>query len=124
MALESYDRGALFIDGVCQGEWQDGSVDFLGSFSAVETMANGGSIRGFVRDEARGMNVTATYRIRTDGTEFDEIVDAYDNGTTVACHVWIGGKQFGAEGKINLGSAALKEGTIEMNFVGAKPEIF
>lgn len=123
MALETYDRGALFLDGTCLAEWQEGSVDFKGNFSAVETMARGGSIRGFVRDEAKGMDVSFTLRIRRDGSEFQDIIEAWRDGTTVFVAVWLGGVQFSSEGKINLGGMPLKDGTLEVTFVGAAPEI-
>ena len=123
MALYAYSRGALFYEGSCLAEWQEGTCDLKGNFEAVETMAEGGSIRGFIRSEPRGMDVTFTTRIRADGTEFADLVDDWKNGATVSVSVWIGGKAFISQGVLNLGSISMKEGTIEATFMGAKPEI-
>jgi hypothetical protein len=106
------------------GHWQEGTADFPGNFSAVETMYQGGSIRGFVRDEARGMNVSWTMRIPVDGEEYQDIIDAWNDGATVVVNVWSGGVQYGAEGKINLAGQNLKDGTLDVEFVGAKPEVY
>ena len=123
MALYDYSRGALFYEGECKAEWQEGSCELTGNFEPVETMAEGGSIRGFVRSEPRGMNVSFTTRIRADGTEFSDYVDDWKDGATVSVAVWIGGKAFISQGKLNLGAVSLKEGTVEATFMGAKPEI-
>lgn len=123
MALKVYDRGTLFLNGTCLAEWQDGSVEFPGSFTPVETMAGGGSIRGFVRNEGRGMNTTFTLRVRRDGSEYQPIIDAWNNGDTVVVTVWMGGKQISSEGKLNLGSSSMKDGTLEVQFIGARPDI-
>ena len=123
MSLEVYDRGALFLDGTCLAEWTDGTVDFKGNFTAVETMARGGSIRGFVRDEARGMDVNFTQRIRRDGTEFSPTLHQWLDGETVSIGVRIGGEWVVSEGKINLGTLSMKDGTQEVTFVGAAPEV-
>jgi hypothetical protein len=123
MALYQYDRGALFYNSSCLAEWQEGTVDFPGVHEAVETMAKGGTIRGFVRSEARGMNASFTIRIRHDGTEWQDIVDDWNSGGTVMVSVWIGGIQFSSEGKIDLGTVDLKAGTAEVNFKGARPDI-
>ena len=123
MGLKVYDRGVLFLNSTCLAEVQDFTADFPGVHEPVETMAKGGTIRGFVRSEARGMNVSGTLRIRRDGSEWQDIVDAWDNGDTVVVSVWIGGVQFSAEGKVDLGSLAGKDGTCEFNFKGAKPDI-
>lgn len=124
MALYQYDRGALFLEGSCLAEWQGGTVNFPGTHTPVETMANGGTRRGFVRDEARGMDCSFTIRIRRDGSEFQDLVDDWDNGTIVSVHVWIGGVQFGAQGVIDFGALDLKEGTLEVNFMGAAPQVY
>jgi hypothetical protein len=124
MTLRTYDRAILFYEGSALGEIQDFSVEFLGAHEAVETMANGGSIRGFIRSEAKGMNVTGTLRIRKDGSEFQDIIDDWKNGTIVAVHVWTGGVQFGSKGVVDLGGLAGKDGTLEINFKGAAPEVF
>jgi len=124
MALYDYSRGALFLDGDCQQEWNGGTVDMGGTWRPIDTMAAGGSRRGFVRDEPLYMNVNWTIEIREDGTEYQDICDAWYDGSTVAVHIWIGGVQWGAEGKVALGAKDLKEGTMEVNFNGAKPEKF
>jgi len=123
MPLQVYDRGTLFLDGTCLAEWQEGTADFPGAWAPVETMAKGGTIRGFARSEGRGMNVTFTLRVRRDGSEYQDIIDAWHNGDTVVITLWMGGKQISSEGKINLGGQGMKEGTLEVNFVGAAPDI-
>jgi hypothetical protein len=116
MALEVYEKATLFLDSTALTEWQEGT--------AVETMFQGGSIRGFVRDEPLGMNADLTERVRRDGTEYQDLVEAWRDGTTVTLTVWIGGVQFSSEGKINMGSLDGKAGTHAVNFVGAKPEVY
>lgn len=124
MALYSYDRGALFINGSCAQEWQEGSVEFVGMHEPVTTMAQGGSIRGFIRSDAQGMNATFTLRIRSDGTEWQDYVDHVMNAEAVALSVWIGGVQFIAEGVLDLTSTDMKAGTAEFSFKGAKPDVY
>jgi hypothetical protein len=124
MALEVYEKATLFLDSTALTEWQEGTVELVGNYTPVETMFQGGSIRGFVRDEPLGMNADLTERVRRDGTEYQDLVEAWRDGTTVTLTVWIGGVQFSSEGKINMGSLDGKAGTHAVNFVGAKPEVY
>jgi len=121
--LQQYDRGALFYKSECLAEWQEGTANFPGAHEPVETMAKGGTRRGFVRSEGRGMDASFTIRIRRDGTEFRDIIEDWNDGATVMVSLWIGGVQFSAEGKVDLGAIDLKAGTVEVNFQGAAPDI-
>lgn len=122
--IQKYDKGALFVNGTCLAEWQEGTAEFPGTWEPVQTMAGGGTIRGFSRAEGRGFNTNFTIRIRQDGTEYKTIRRLHRDGSDVIVSVWTGGVQDSSEGKIDLGNIDMKAGTMEVKFQGTAPISF